>query len=56
MEFCCGIIVVGLFAGVAGLCTTLLLRCVEHLTYHYTAGTVLAGVTDSIPVRRALDP
>ncbi len=56
MEFCCGIIVVGLFAGVAGLCTTLLLRFVEHLTYHYSFGTLLAGVTGSSPVRRAVGP
>ena len=47
---------VGLLAGVAGLCTTLLLRAVEHLTYHYSFGTLLSGVTGSSPVRRALGP
>jgi H+/Cl- antiporter ClcA len=56
LEFGCGIIVVGLLAGVAGLCTTLLLRFVEHLTYHYTFGTLLTGVTGSSPVRRAVGP
>ena len=56
LEFCCGIVVVGLLAGVAGLCTTLLLRFVEHLTYHYSFGTLLAGVTGSSPVRRAVGP
>jgi H+/Cl- antiporter ClcA len=56
LEFGCGIIVAGLLAGVAGLCTTLLLNAVEHLTYHYSFGTLLAGVTDSSPVRRALGP
>ncbi len=56
LEFGCSIIVVGLLAGVAGLCTTLLLRFVEHLTYHYSFGTLLAGVTGSSPVRRALGP
>ena len=56
LEFGCGIIVIGLLAGVAGLCTTLLLRFVEHLTYHYSFGTLLAGVTDSSPVRRAVGP
>ena len=56
LEFCCGIILVGLLAGVAGLCTTLLLRFVEHLTYHYSFGTLLAGVTGSSPVRRAIGP
>ena len=56
LEFGCGIIVVGLLAGVAGLSTTLLLRAVEHLTYHYSFGTLLSGVTGSSPVRRALGP
>ena len=56
LEFGCGIIVVGLLAGVAGLCTTLLLRAVEHLTYHYSFGTLLTGVTGSSPVRRTLGP
>ena len=56
LEFGCGIIVIGLLAGVAGLSTTLLLRAVEHLTYHYSFGTLLTGVTDSSPVRRALGP
>lgn len=56
LEFCCGVVLVGLLAGVAGLCTTLLLRFVEHLTYHYSFGTLLAGVTGSSPVRRAIGP
>jgi H+/Cl- antiporter ClcA len=56
LEFGCGIILVGLLAGVAGLCTTLLLRFVEHLTYHYAFGTLLSGVTGSSPVRRAVGP
>ena len=38
------------------MCTTLLLRFVEHLTYHYSFGTLLAGVTASSPVRRAVGP
>lgn len=56
LEFICGVIAIGLLAGVAGLCTTLLLRFVEHLTYHYTFGTLLTGVTGSSPVRRAVGP
>jgi H+/Cl- antiporter ClcA len=56
VEFGCGIIVVGLLAGVAGLSTTLLLRAIEHLTYHYSFGTLLSGVTGSSPVRRTLAP
>ncbi len=34
----------------------LLLRFLEHLTYHYTFGTLLEGVTGSSPVRRVLGP
>jgi H+/Cl- antiporter ClcA len=56
VEFLCGVVIVGLLAGVAGLATTLMLRFVEHLTYHYTFGTLLQGVTGSSPVRRALGP
>ena len=56
LEFGCAIIVVGLLAGAAGAITTLLLHAVEHLTYHYTFGTLLTGVGDSSPVRRAIGP
>ncbi len=56
VEFGSAIVLIGLLAGVAGLSTTLLLRAVEHLTYHYSFGTLLSGVTDSSPVRRALGP
>ena len=56
VEFLCATVIVGLLAGVAGLSTTLLLRFLEHLTYHYTFGTLLQGVTGSSPVRRALGP
>ena len=56
LEFGCAIVVIGLLAGVAGLSTTLLLRAVEHLTYHYSFGTLLEGVTGSSPVRRAIGP
>jgi H+/Cl- antiporter ClcA len=45
-----------LLAGIAGLATTEVLRFVEHLTYHYTFGTLLVGVRGSSPVRRALGP
>ena len=56
IDFLCAVVIVGLLAGVAGLSTTLLLRFVEHLTYHYTFGSMLEGVTGSSPVRRALGP
>ncbi|MDT5160306.1 MAG: hypothetical protein QOC90_616, partial [Mycobacterium sp.] len=56
VEFASAIVVIGLLAGVAGLATTLLLRGVEHLTYHYSFGTLLSGITDSSPVRRTLGP
>ena len=56
VDFFCAVVIVGLLAGVAGLSTTLLLRFLEHLTYHYTFGSLLQGVTGSSPVRRALGP
>jgi H+/Cl- antiporter ClcA len=56
LEFFCAVLVVGLLAGVAGLATTTVLRFVEHLTYHYSFGTLLSGITGSSPVRRALGP
>jgi len=55
-DFFCAVVIVGLLAGCAGLATTLLLRSVEHLSYHYTFGSLLEGVTGSSPVRRALGP
>ncbi|HEY1842874.1 MAG TPA: chloride channel protein [Mycobacterium sp.] len=55
-DFVCAVVIVGLLAGLAGLATTLLLRYVEHLTYHYTFGSLLQGVTASSPVRRAVGP
>ena len=56
LDFFCAVLIVGLLAGVAGLSTTFVLRFVQHLTYHYSFGTLLAGVTGSSPVRRALGP
>ena len=56
VEFGSAIIVIGLLAGVAGAATTLLLHAIEHLTYHYSFGTLLTGVGDSSPVRRAVGP
>lgn len=56
LEFTSAIVIVGLLAGLAGLATTMLLHFVQHLTYHYSFGTLLAGVTGSSPVRRAVGP
>ncbi|OBK20983.1 chloride ion channel protein [Mycobacterium asiaticum] len=56
VDFFCAVVVVGLLAGLAGLTTTVVLRSVEHLTYHYTFGSLLDGITGSSPVRRALGP
>jgi H+/Cl- antiporter ClcA len=56
VEFGCAIVIIGLLAGVAGAATTLLLHAVEHLTYHYTFGTLLTGVGGSSPIRRAIGP
>lgn len=56
LEFGCGVLVVGLLAGVAGAATTLLLHWIEHLTYHYSFGSLLDGVTGASPARRVLGP
>jgi H+/Cl- antiporter ClcA len=56
LEFGCAIVIIGLLAGAAGAATTLLLHGVEHLTYHYTFGTLLTGVGASSPIRRAFGP
>jgi H+/Cl- antiporter ClcA len=56
VDFFCAVVIVGLLAGFAGLATTLLLRSIEHLTYHYTFGSLLEGVTASGPIRRAVGP
>lgn len=56
VEYSCAVVVIGLLAGVAGAATTLLLHAVEHLVYHYSFGSLLTGVGDSSPVRRAVGP
>lgn len=56
LVFFCAVVIVGLLAGFAGLATTAILRFVEHVTYHYDFGTLLAGITGSSPVRRVLGP
>ncbi|GAB7068882.1 chloride channel protein [Mycobacterium hodleri] len=56
VEYGCAVVVIGLAAGVAGAATTLVLHWVEHLVYHYSFGTLLTGVGDSSPIRRAVGP
>jgi H+/Cl- antiporter ClcA len=56
VEFGCAIVIIGLLAGVAGAATTLLLHAIEHLTYHYSFGSLLTGVGESSPIRRAVGP
>jgi H+/Cl- antiporter ClcA len=56
LDFFCAVVIVGVLAGIAGLSTTFVLRFVQHLTYNYSFGTLLAGVTGSSPVRRVLGP
>ncbi|ORX06589.1 chloride ion channel protein [Mycobacterium triplex] len=56
VDFFCAVVIVGLLAGVAGLSTTFVLRFIQHLTYNYSFGPLLAGVTGSSPVRRVLGP
>ncbi|MDT5116613.1 MAG: hypothetical protein QOE30_2352 [Mycobacterium sp.] len=55
-DFFCAVVILGVLAGIAGLSTTFVLRFVQHLTYNYSFGTLLAGVTGSSPVRRVLGP
>lgn len=47
---------IGILAGLAGATTTVLLHWIEHLTYHYSFGTLLQGVSQSSPIRRAVGP
>lgn len=56
LEFSCAVLLIGLLAGVAGMATTLMLHAVEHLTYHYSFGTLLDGVSASSPIRRSVGP
>lgn len=56
LEYSCAVVVIGVLAGVAGAATTLLLHAVEHLAYHYSFGSLLTGVGESSPVRRAMAP
>ena len=48
--------VIGLLAGVAGAATTVFLDFVEHLTYHYSFGSMLDGVSDSSRIRQMCGP
>ncbi len=56
LDFFCAVVIVGLLAGIAGLSASVVLRFVEHLTYHYTFGTLLTGITGSSHLRRTLGP
>ncbi len=56
VEYACAVVVIGLLSGAAGAATTLLLHAVEHLVYHYSFGSLLTGVGNSTPVRRAVGP
>ena len=56
IEFSCAVAVVGLLAGVAGAATTVLLDFVEHITYHYSFGSLLDGVSASSRIRQACGP
>lgn len=56
LEYGCAVVLIGLLAGVAGATTTMLLHWVEHLTYNYSFGTLLQGVSGSSPGRRVIGP
>ena len=49
-------VLIGLLAGVAGGATTVFLDFVEHLTYHYSFGSMLDAVSGSSRVRQAVGP
>jgi H+/Cl- antiporter ClcA len=56
LDFFCAVTIVGLLAGAAGLATTFVLRAVQHATYNYSFGALLAGVAASSPIRRVVGP
>lgn len=56
LEFSCAVVVIGLLAGVAGAATTVFLDFVEHVTYHYSFGSMLDGVSGSSRIRQAAGP
>jgi len=56
LEFGCAVMAIGLLAGLAGMATSVVLDFVEHITYHYSFGSLLDGVSGSSPVRRAVGP
>ena len=56
LVFSSAVVVIGLLAGVAGAATTVFLDFVEHLTYHYSFGSLLDGVSDSSRIRQAFGP
>jgi H+/Cl- antiporter ClcA len=56
IDYVCAVLLIGLLAGVAGAMTTVLLHWVEHLTFHYSFGSLLDGVTNSSHLRRTLGP
>ena len=56
IDFFCAVVIVGLLAGIAGVSTTFVLRFVQHMTYHYTFGSFLIGISGASPVRRILGP
>ncbi|OBK32333.1 chloride ion channel protein [Mycobacterium sp. 1245111.1] len=55
-DFACAVVIVGLLAGCAGLTTSLVLRSIEHLAYHYSFGSLLQAVSASSLPRVALGP
>ena len=56
IDFFCAVVIVGLLAGIAGVSTTFVLRFVQHMTYHYTFGSFLVGISGASPVRRIVGP
>jgi H+/Cl- antiporter ClcA len=55
-DYASAVVLVGLLAGMAGAATTLLLHWVEHLTYHYSVGSLLSGISNAGTFRRVVGP
>lgn len=56
LVFAVAILVTGVISGVAGGCTTVLVRSIEHLIYGFEQGPLLLGVKNASVERRVLGP
>ncbi|MDT5008852.1 MAG: hypothetical protein QOH57_469 [Mycobacterium sp.] len=56
VTFAAAILVTGVVSGIAGGFTTVVVRAIEHVTYGYEQGPLLAGVRQASIARRLLGP